>query len=62
MSLSYHKELVVIHPVYHISMLRKYMGDHSLIIPTEDIGIKDRLSYEEILVQILDCQVRKVEY
>ncbi|WMV40788.1 hypothetical protein MTR67_034173 [Solanum verrucosum] len=36
------------------------MGDPSLIIPTEDIGIKDSLSYEEIHVQILDHQVRKL--
>uniref|UniRef100_M1BZX3 Retrotransposon protein n=1 Tax=Solanum tuberosum TaxID=4113 RepID=M1BZX3_SOLTU len=36
------------------------MGDPSLIISTEDIGIKDSLSYEEISVQILDRQVRKL--
>uniref|UniRef100_A0A0V0GIP9 Putative ovule protein n=1 Tax=Solanum chacoense TaxID=4108 RepID=A0A0V0GIP9_SOLCH len=41
-------------------MLKKCMGDPSLIIPTEDIEIKDSLSYEEIPVQILDRQVRKL--
>ncbi|WMV18382.1 hypothetical protein MTR67_011767 [Solanum verrucosum] len=41
-------------------MLKKCMGDHSLIIPTEDIGIKDSLSYEEIQVKIQDRQVRKL--
>ncbi|WMV57987.1 hypothetical protein MTR67_051372 [Solanum verrucosum] len=41
-------------------MLKKCMGDHSLIIPTKENGIKDSLSYEEILVQILDHQVRKL--
>ncbi|WMV58204.1 hypothetical protein MTR67_051589 [Solanum verrucosum] len=54
------QELVTVHPVFHISMLKKCMGDPSLIIPTEDIGIKDSLSYEEILLQILDRQVRKL--
>ncbi|WMV51215.1 hypothetical protein MTR67_044600 [Solanum verrucosum] len=54
------QELVAVHPVFHISMLKKCMGDPSLIIPTEDIGIKDSLSYEEIPVQILDRQVRKL--
>ncbi|WMV49559.1 hypothetical protein MTR67_042944 [Solanum verrucosum] len=34
--------------------------DPLLIIPIEDIGIKDSLSYEEIHVQILDRQVRKL--
>ncbi|WMV40984.1 hypothetical protein MTR67_034369 [Solanum verrucosum] len=51
------QELAAVHPVFHIS---KCMGDPSLIIPTKDIGIKDSLSYEDILVQILDRQVRKL--
>ena len=45
--------------MFHISMLKKCMGDPSLITPTENIGIKDILSYEEILVEILDHQVHK---
>ncbi|WMV46149.1 hypothetical protein MTR67_039534 [Solanum verrucosum] len=49
-----------VHPVFHISMLKKCMRDPSLIIPTEYIGIKDSLSYEEISVQILDREVRKL--
>ncbi|WMV08008.1 hypothetical protein MTR67_001393 [Solanum verrucosum] len=48
------QELAAVHPVFHISMLNKCMGDPSLIIPTESIEIKDSLSYEEIPVQILD--------
>ncbi|WMV42089.1 hypothetical protein MTR67_035474 [Solanum verrucosum] len=54
------QELAAVHLVFHISMLKKCMGDPSLIIPTEDIGINDSLSYEEIPVQILDRQVRKL--
>ena len=54
------QELAAVHSVFHISMLKKCVGDPSLIIPTEDIGIKDSLSYEEIPVQILDHQVRKL--
>ncbi|WMV37469.1 hypothetical protein MTR67_030854 [Solanum verrucosum] len=41
-------------------MLKKCMGDPSLIIPTEDIGIKDNLPYKEVPVQILDHQVHKL--
>ncbi|WMV18082.1 hypothetical protein MTR67_011467 [Solanum verrucosum] len=54
------QELAAVHPVFHVSMLKKCMSDPSLIIPTENIGIKDSLSYEEITVQILDHQVRKL--
>ncbi|WMV19218.1 hypothetical protein MTR67_012603 [Solanum verrucosum] len=54
------QELAVVHPVFHISMLMKCMGNPSLIVPTKNVGIKDNLSYEEISVQILDCQVRKL--
>ena len=36
------------------------MGDPSLIVPTENVDIKDSLSNEEILVQIIDRQIRKL--
>ncbi|WMV19176.1 hypothetical protein MTR67_012561 [Solanum verrucosum] len=54
------QKLAAVHPVFHISMLKNIMGDPSLIIPTEDIGIKDSLSQEEVPVQILDHQVLKL--
>ncbi|WMV25951.1 hypothetical protein MTR67_019336 [Solanum verrucosum] len=54
------QELAAVHLVFHISMLKRCMGDPSLNIPTEDIGIKDSLSYKEIPVKILDRQVRKL--
>ncbi|WMV59023.1 hypothetical protein MTR67_052408 [Solanum verrucosum] len=41
-------------------MLKKCVGDPSLITPTENIGIKENLSYEKTLVHILDRQVRKL--
>ncbi|WMV49419.1 hypothetical protein MTR67_042804 [Solanum verrucosum] len=53
-------ELAAVRPVFHISMMKKCMGDPSLIIPSEDIGIKDSLSYEKIPTQILDRQVCKL--
>ncbi|WMV32689.1 hypothetical protein MTR67_026074, partial [Solanum verrucosum] len=54
------QELAAVHPVFHISMLKKCIGDPSLILPTENIRITDSLSYEEISVQILDRQVRRL--
>ncbi|WMV34612.1 hypothetical protein MTR67_027997 [Solanum verrucosum] len=54
------QELAAVHPVFHASMLKKCIGDPSLILPTESVRINDSLSYEEILVQILDRQVRRL--
>ncbi|WMV10314.1 hypothetical protein MTR67_003699 [Solanum verrucosum] len=55
-------ELAAVHPIFHIYMLKKCLVDPSLIVPTENIGIKENLSYEEIPVQILDRQVRRRGY
>ncbi|XP_070011430.1 uncharacterized protein [Nicotiana sylvestris] len=54
------QELAVVHPVFHVSMLKKFMGDPSLLVPTEIIGVKDSLSCEEIPVTILDRQIHKL--
>lgn len=43
-----------IHLVFYVSMLRKCLSDSSQILPIKDIGILDSLSYEEVLVEILD--------
>ena len=41
-------------------MLKKFLVDVSLIVPTENVWIKYNLSYQEVLVQILDYHVRKL--
>ncbi|WMV09839.1 hypothetical protein MTR67_003224 [Solanum verrucosum] len=53
-------ELEAVHLLFHVSMLKKCLRDPSLIVPTENIGIKDSLSYEKLPVQILDRQVHKL--
>ncbi|XP_015169925.1 uncharacterized protein [Solanum tuberosum] len=53
-------ESAAVHPVFHISMLKKCMDNPSLIVRIENIGIKDNLSYEEMPVRILDHHVRKL--
>ena len=41
-------------------MLKKYIGDPESILPIEGIGVQEKLSYEEVTVQILDRQVNKL--
>ena len=50
----------MVHPEFQISMMKKCLGDPSLILPTESVDIKDNLSYEEVLIHILDRQFYKL--
>ena len=47
-------ELEHIHNVFHVSVLRPYKEDYKHVINFEPIQIERDLSYEEILVQIVD--------
>ena len=46
--------LSVVHNVFHVSMLRKYVSDPSHVLSYENLELDDDLSYEEKPVQILD--------
>ena len=47
------EELSIVHNVFHISMLRKYISDLSHVLEKPKIEQRDDLSYEEQPVQIL---------
>ncbi|TMW94798.1 hypothetical protein EJD97_009786 [Solanum chilense] len=47
-------ELALVNPVYHDSMVKKCLGDPVSILPIEGLGVEEDLSYEEVLVEILD--------
>ncbi|KAH0720584.1 hypothetical protein KY290_005079 [Solanum tuberosum] len=53
-------ELLSVHPVFHVSMLKKCVGDPTYIVPLEGLEVKEYLSYEEVSVEILDRQVKKL--
>ena len=53
-------ELEAVHPVFHISMLRRCIGDPSRIFPVDDVQVTDELVFEEQPVAILDRQMRKL--
>ncbi|XP_070056177.1 uncharacterized protein [Nicotiana tomentosiformis] len=53
-------EMSLVYLVFHVSMLKKVVGDPSLIVPIDTIEVNKELTYEEILVVILDKQVRKL--
>ncbi|WMV54289.1 hypothetical protein MTR67_047674 [Solanum verrucosum] len=53
-------ELAAVHHVFHISLLKKCVGDPASVVPLESVDVKDSLSYEDVPVEILDRQVRRL--
>ena len=47
-------ELASFHLVFHVSMLKKCLGDSTSILPVEGLGVEEDLSYDEELVEISD--------
>ena len=43
-----------IHPVFHVSMLRKYLHDESHILEPQTVEICPDLSYQEVPIAIVD--------
>ena len=47
-------ELSTIHYIFHVSMLKKHIGDFVVLDPSESADTQNRLLFDEILVEILD--------
>ena len=53
-------EFAAVHPVFHVSMLRKYLPDDSYVLQSPAIEVDPRMTYVEEPIAILDRQVRKL--
>ena len=55
-------ELSSVHPIFHVSMLKKCFDDPDYILPIEGLDVKKNHSYEEILVQLSWLLIRLLSY
>ncbi|XP_059289846.1 uncharacterized protein LOC132043357 [Lycium ferocissimum] len=49
-----------VHPVFYVSMLKKYVSDGSHVIRWDSVMLDQNLSYEEEPIAILDNQIRNL--
>ncbi|XP_055814087.1 uncharacterized protein LOC129883448 [Solanum dulcamara] len=54
------QKLAPLHLVFHVSLLKKNSNDPTSVLPLESVYVKKILSYEEVPVDILDHQVRRL--
>ncbi|CAN4101420.1 unnamed protein product [Withania somnifera] len=52
--------LSVVHPIFHVSMLRWYMHDESHVIQEDSVRLEENLSFVEESVLILAREIRKL--
>lgn len=48
------------HPIIHVSLLKKYVGDPTSIVSLKGMEIKKNILYEKVSVEILDRKVKKL--
>ncbi|XP_055831027.1 uncharacterized protein LOC129900088, partial [Solanum dulcamara] len=53
-------KLSAVHPVFHVSMLRKYIPDESHVISYDAVELSPDLTYEEEPTVILDRRLRRL--
>ena len=47
-------ELSMVHPVFHVSMLHKFLSDPSHVIAPQKVQLEEDLSYKKEPIAILD--------
>ncbi|GJW67865.1 hypothetical protein Tco_0122289, partial [Tanacetum coccineum] len=55
------KKLSSIHNTFHISNLKKYVSDESLIIPMKELQLDDKLNFVEEPVEVMDREIKQLK-
>ncbi|XP_015072583.1 uncharacterized protein LOC107016706 [Solanum pennellii] len=53
--------LSAVHPIFHVSMLRKYILNESHVLSLNSMELGPNMTFEEEHIVILDRQVRKLQ-
>ncbi|GJR12642.1 hypothetical protein Tco_0795294 [Tanacetum coccineum] len=54
------EELSNVHSTFHVSNLKKYLTDESLIIPIKELRLDDKLNFMGEPVEIMDREVKQL--
>ncbi|GKE40346.1 putative reverse transcriptase domain-containing protein [Tanacetum coccineum] len=54
------EELRNIHNTFHVSNLKKYLSDKSLVIPMKELRLDDKLNFVEEPVEIMDREIKQL--
>lgn len=46
--------MALVHQVFYVFLLKKCVDDTSSIVPLESVDPKESLTYEEVVIEILD--------
>ncbi|GJS31118.1 putative reverse transcriptase domain-containing protein [Tanacetum coccineum] len=55
------QQLSRVHSTFHVSNLKKCLSDKPLAVPLDEIHIDDKLHFVEEPVEILECEIRKLD-
>ncbi|KAK1424591.1 hypothetical protein QVD17_19924 [Tagetes erecta] len=55
------EELGGVHPVFHVSNLKKCLSDDNLIVPIDDIRIDESMQFIERSLEIIDREVKQLK-
>ncbi|GJX29033.1 hypothetical protein Tco_0237112 [Tanacetum coccineum] len=55
------QELSKVHNTFHVSNLKKCYADEPLVVPLDGLHIDDNLHFVKELVEIMDCEVKRLK-
>ena len=54
-------ELRNVHPVFHVSNLKKCLSDETLVVPLDEIEVNENLMFIEKPIEIMDIEVKRTK-